>query len=61
MCSDLSNKLLFVLLDEKEVKQKDSDEEEEPKSKKVSNSSPSSQRVPMFPGLSPSALLVSST
>lgn len=45
---------------EKEIssKQRDSDsEEEQPKPKMVCSPPPTSQRVPMFPGLSPSALI----
>nr|XP_029133155.1 trichohyalin-like [Labrus bergylta] len=44
--------------DEKEANQKDSDsEEEQPQLKKVSTTPPSSKRVPVFPGLSPSSLI----
>lgn len=41
-------------------KQKDSDsEEDQPKQKVVCSPPPTSQRVPIFPGLNPSALIVS--
>uniref|UniRef100_A0A3Q3FJM8 Tankyrase 1-binding protein C-terminal domain-containing protein n=1 Tax=Labrus bergylta TaxID=56723 RepID=A0A3Q3FJM8_9LABR len=47
-----------MFLDEKEANQKDSDsEEEQPQLKKVSTTPPSSKRVPVFPGLSPSSLI----
>lgn len=48
---------LFYVLDEK---QRESDsEEEQPKSKIVCSPPPTSQKVPIFPGLSPTALIVS--
>lgn len=55
--------LTLMFLDERDAssKQRESDsEEEQPKPKIVCSPPPASQRVPMFPGLSPSALIVSS-
>uniref|UniRef100_A0A3B5A7T3 Tankyrase 1-binding protein C-terminal domain-containing protein n=1 Tax=Stegastes partitus TaxID=144197 RepID=A0A3B5A7T3_9TELE len=50
-----------VYTKESSLKQRESDsEEDQPTPKTVSSLPPTSQRVPVFPGLSPAALLVSS-
>lgn len=52
---------VFGFLGEREVssKQRESDSEDEQPKQKIFSPHPTSQRVPIFPGLSPAALIVS--
>lgn len=52
--------LLTLFADEGETQKESTSEEKQPKPKVAINSTPSTQKVSVFPGLSPAALLVSS-
>lgn len=61
-CPHVPTDLFCCFLDEIEVssKQRESDSEDEQPRQKIFSPHPTSQRVPIFPGLSPAALIVRS-